>query len=261
MNGTAAQALRVVAMASSVGPASAMALPADDADTERRCWLKHTAERTQVTLKEPTAIEFSKLRDGYSVASPLWKYRHFGKGQTATLLDLPPGRHTLRLRFAGHEHRPYFAFSPEVTVQVRGLRDAVTRPKIDPKAFEPTCANWYQDEVSRPRPPDEPLYASSLRAGEVLKSPFNVRLGVDGFGVCARGQSVDKTGHFMLEVLNRADRKVARTFDLSNGATQANVFVGVGAYVLRLRFVDATRGADLLAPHELPVSVAAQDRL
>lgn len=189
------------------------------------------------------------------------KHRHFGKGQTSSLLDLPAGKHTLRLLFADHEHRPYFVFSPEITVEVLGPRSTVPRPKIDPKNFDATCAAWYQDEVSRPRPPDEPLHFTNLRAGEALVSPFNVRLGVDGYGVCARGQTAEKAGHFMLEVLARADRKPVQSFDLSNGATQTNLFIPVGNYLLRLRFVDPASGADLLRPHELPVNVTQQDRI
>ena len=38
-------------------------------------------------------------------------YKHFGKGQTGTLLELKPGKHTLRLLFADHDHRPYFVYS------------------------------------------------------------------------------------------------------------------------------------------------------
>ncbi|MEO8804736.1 MAG: DUF4399 domain-containing protein [Burkholderiaceae bacterium] len=189
------------------------------------------------------------------------KHRHFGKGQTTTLLDLPPGKHTLRLLFADHEHRPYFVFSPEITVEVLGPRSSVPRPKIDPTNFDASCAAWYQDEVSRPRPPDEPLHFTNVRAGESLVSPFNLRLGVDGFGVCARGQSAEKAGHFMLDVLTRAERKPVQSFDLSNGATQANLFIPVGSFLLRLRFVDPVSGADLLRPHELPVSVTQQDRI
>ena len=189
------------------------------------------------------------------------KHKHFGKGQTSTLLDLPPGKHTLRLLFADHEHRPYFVFSPEITIEVLGARSAMPRPKIDPKNFAATCAAWYQDEVSRPRAPDEPLYFSNLRAGEALTSPFNVRLGVDGFGVCATGQSAEKTGHFMLELLTRQGRRPVQTIDLSNGATQTNLFASTGAYILRLRFVDPTSGADVLQPHELPIDVRGQELL
>lgn len=189
------------------------------------------------------------------------KHRHFGKGQTSTLLDLPSGRHTLRLLFADHEHRPYFVFSPEIAVEVLGPRSTTPRPKLDPSNLAASCAAWYQDEVSRPRPPDEPLYIANLRAGEVLTSPFNVRLGVDGFGVCARGQSAEKTGHFMLDVLSRSDRRVLQSFDLSNGATQVNVSAPVGGYVLRVRFVDPVSGVDLLRPHELPIAVRVEERI
>lgn len=47
-------------------------------------------------------------------------HRHFGKGQTGTALDLAPGKHTLRLLFADHEHRPLFVYSREITVTVLG---------------------------------------------------------------------------------------------------------------------------------------------
>ena len=105
------------------------------------------------------------------------------------------------------------------------------------------------------------MHFTNLRAGEALVSPFNVRLGVDGFGVCARGQSAEKTGYFILDVLARSDRKPVQSFDLSNGATQANLFIPVGSYLMRLRFVDSKSCADLLRPHELPVSVTQQDRI
>jgi hypothetical protein len=45
-------------------------------------------------------------------------YKHFGKGETETLLDLPPGRHTLRLLFADHNHVPYYITGKEITVDV-----------------------------------------------------------------------------------------------------------------------------------------------
>jgi hypothetical protein len=37
--------------------------------------------------------------------------RHFGKGQTETTLELPPGKHTLQLLFADFTHTP---FTPNV---------------------------------------------------------------------------------------------------------------------------------------------------
>ncbi len=35
------------------------------------------------------------------------KHLHFGAGQTETLLDLPPGRHTLQLVLGDAEHKPF----------------------------------------------------------------------------------------------------------------------------------------------------------
>ncbi len=45
-------------------------------------------------------------------------YKHFGSGETETLLDLPPGKHTLRLLFADHKHVPYYISSKEISIVV-----------------------------------------------------------------------------------------------------------------------------------------------
>lgn len=184
-------------------------------------------------------------------------HRHFGKGQTGTLLDLPPGRHRLRLLFADHEHRPYFLYSREVEVTVRGPRSTTPRPKIDPARFAETCAAWYADELAAPPPPDEPLRFLNVRANEPLTSPFALRLGVNGLGVCAAGARADKSGHFVLELMD-ARRQPVQTFELKNGATQLNLFVGVGDYVARLRLVGPD-GADVAPAHELPLRVVRRE--
>ncbi|MBC7500870.1 MAG: DUF4399 domain-containing protein [Herminiimonas sp.] len=46
------------------------------------------------------------------------KYKHFGKGETEAVLDLPPGKHTLRLLFANHNHVPYYISSKEISIEV-----------------------------------------------------------------------------------------------------------------------------------------------
>lgn len=48
------------------------------------------------------------------------RYKHFGKGETEAVLDLPPGKHTLRLLFADHEHVPYYISSKEIAIEVTG---------------------------------------------------------------------------------------------------------------------------------------------
>ena len=279
----------------------ASAAPLPRGDLERQCWLRHSRERTHVDLREPTAVYFSNLRQGYRVRSPFMVefavrgmgvvpagkvlagtghhhilvdtplppsvtdkipfndgHRHFGKGQTFAVLDLPPGEHKLRLLFADHEHRPYFVFSPEITVTVTGKRSAEA-PKIEPADFDASCAAWYEDEVARPRGPGEWITITNVRDGEALVSPVSLRFGVDGYGVCAAGQQVDKTGHFALDVLR--DGKPQQSLDLSNGATQANLFVPPGNYLLRLHFIDSTGKRELLPAAEHSVTITGQDRL
>ena len=282
-----------------LGVAHAAPLPTDE--LERACWQRHTAERTQINLKEPTEVAFSNLRDGQRVRAPFavefavrgmgvvpagkvlagsghhhllvntplpWDvtqkipfsdtHKHFGKGQTATVLDLPPGKHKLRLLFADHDHKPYYVFSPEITVEVTGRRSG-PGPKIDPANLKASCDAWYEEELSRPRAPGEWVAITNVRDGESVTSPFNVRFGVEGWGVCAAGQSAERSGHFLLEVMR--DGKLQRQVDLSNGATQTNLALANGRYVLRLRFVDGKSRNDLLPVSETAVVVSGQDRL
>lgn len=185
-------------------------------------------------------------------------HRHYGKGQTSTLLDLAPGPHTLRLLFADFRHRPYFVYSPEIRITVAGPGDGAA-PKIDPRHFDSSCEAWYEDELTRPKPPVDAPEIVNLRAGETVASPFNLRFGVDGWGVCAAGATVEHTGHFILETLQNG--RVLKSQDLVSGATQTTVGLADGSYVLRLRFADARGGADLLRPSETPIEVRGQDRL
>jgi hypothetical protein len=45
-------------------------------------------------------------------------YKHFGKGETETILNLPPGKHTLQLLFADNRHVPYYIRSNVITIEV-----------------------------------------------------------------------------------------------------------------------------------------------
>jgi hypothetical protein len=49
------------------------------------------------------------------------QHRHFGGGQTETVLTVPPGRHTLQLVFADGAHVPFQppVMSPVITVTVK----------------------------------------------------------------------------------------------------------------------------------------------
>jgi hypothetical protein len=59
---------------------------------------------------------------------------HFGKGQTETVLDLPPGRHTLQLLLAGGDHVPHDPpiVSRKITITVRPApADMARSPRSD----------------------------------------------------------------------------------------------------------------------------------
>ncbi len=186
-------------------------------------------------------------------------HRHYGKGQTGTVIGLAPGKHTLRLLFADHDHRPYFVYSPELRITVSGPR--TDQPlRLDPSNLAASCRAWYNDEVSRPRPEGQRAVIANLRDGEPVVSPFNVRFAVDGFGVAPRGQGGEGLGRFVFEVL-RPDGGTVQNVDLSNGATQTNLFLAPSAYRLRLRFVDDAGRRDLVPPEEITVNVVAQERL
>ncbi len=53
------------------------------------------------------------------------QHLHFGKGQTETVLELPPGRHTLQLVLADADHVPHDPpiMSKKITVTVRADRN------------------------------------------------------------------------------------------------------------------------------------------
>ena len=284
------------ALVAGTSPLLAQGLPDDP--LQRRCWLDHTAERTVVDLREPTAVRFSNLRHGYIVRSPVWveygvrgmgvipagnphdkaghhhllvdtplpvahrdkipfssTHVHFGKGQTGTSLELAPGPHTLRLLFADHDHRPYFVFSREITIHVAASRGGPA-PVIDPARFAETCAAWYQDTVSTPRPAGKDVYAKNLRSGESVSSPFVLSLGVMGLGVAPAGSKAKDSGHFAYGVSTRAGVPVLRQ-ELSDGRTEALVELPRGDYQVELQFL-GNDGSVLLRSAPLQVNVVKQ---
>lgn len=183
-------------------------------------------------------------------------HRHFGKGQTGTLLDLPPGQHTLRLLFADYQHRPYFVFSPEIKINVVGKRDQASAPQIDAEQFDSTCSKWYQDEITTPPGTGKAVYVKNIRNGEPVGTPLLVKLGVIGFGVAPAGSPVKEAGYF---VLNVSKNKVpVSTVALRDGETETVLDLALGDYDLEVVFV-AVDGKRLLKD-ELAISVVRKQR-
>lgn len=178
-------------------------------------------------------------------------YRHFGKGQTGTVLDLPAGQHTLRLLFADHAHRPYFVFSPEIKITVVGKRAEAPAPQINSEQFDATCRAWYQDELTTPISTGKAVYVKNIRSGEPVDSPLLVKFGVVGFGVAPAGSPVNDAGYFVLKVTKK--KVPVSSVSLKNGATETILDLPPGDYDFEVEFV-ATDGKRLLQD-ELRIAV------
>lgn len=187
-------------------------------------------------------------------------HRHFGKGQTGTEIDLPPGRHTLRLLFADHAHKPYFVFSSEIAIQVTGKRSEAA-PKVAPGAdFHDSCEAWYEDARATPRTGSgREAYVKNLRDDEVVSSPFTLSLGVlgAGLGVAPAGTEIKDTGHFRL-AFNQKGHTVQRQA-LSDGRTEAVVDLPLGDYDVVVTLHDGA-GNPLLKGAPVKFSVNRHDR-
>jgi hypothetical protein len=181
-------------------------------------------------------------------------HKHFGKAQTGTLLDLPPGKHTLRLLFADHEHRPYFVYSPEITITVAGKRSDPA-PEIDRDRFDASCTAWYRDQLSAPRAATPAVYVKNFRSGEPLASPLAVSLGVTGFGVAPAGSAAKDSGHFVLNV-TKNKLPVSRLV-LADGRTETLLDLPRGDYEVELAFI-APDGKPLLKAPPMQVQIVRQ---
>jgi len=178
-------------------------------------------------------------------------YRHFGKGQTGTVLDLPAGQHTLRLLFADHAHRPYFVFSPEFKITVVGKRNEAPAPQINSEQFDASCKAWYQDELTTPSSTGPAVYVKNIRNGEPVDSPLLVKFGVVGFGVAPAGSPVNDAGYFVLHVTKK--KVPVSSVSLKNGETETVLDLSPGDYDFEVEFV-ATDGKRLLRD-ELRIAV------
>lgn len=182
------------------------------------------------------------------------KYRHFGKGQTAATIDLPPGEHSLRLLFADYDHRPYFVFSRKINVKVLANRQGSAKPRIDPDRFNETCQAWYEDEVSTPPTDARGVYIKNIRDGETVNSPFLIKLGVLGLGVAPEGTSIRETGYFSLHL--RKNQSLVRSVRLHDGQTEAVLDLSPGEYDAELGFLAGD--GQLLLRDQMKLIVAAR---
>ncbi len=187
-------------------------------------------------------------------------HKHFGKGQTGTEINLPPGRHTLRLLFADHAHKPYFVFSNEIAIEVTGKRSE-PGPKVLPgNDFHDSCEAWYQDARATPRKPEgREVYVKNLRDEELVSSPFTLSLGLlgAGLGVAPAGTEIKDTGHLRL-AFNQKGSMVQRQV-LADGRTEAIIDLPLGDYEVVVSLHDGA-GNPLLKGTPVKFTVNRHDR-
>ena len=141
------------------------------------------------------------------------QHRHFGKGQTETVLDLPVGEHTLRLSFADGAHHP---LDPAVTDTIK-----ITVPERRAVSFV------------------EP------RDGDSVVSPFTVKMTASGVKVEPASAGINKgAGHHHIIVdsdLPLPGRPVPSDEQhrhFGKGQTETVLDLPVGEHTLRLSFAD-----------------------
>lgn len=64
------------------------------------------------------------------------QHLHFGKAQTETVVELPPGKHSLQLLLGDHLHRPHDkpVYSEKITITVIDKSTDKEKPKAEQKA-------------------------------------------------------------------------------------------------------------------------------
>lgn len=149
------------------------------------------------------------------------QYIHFGKGQMETLLDLAPGKYTLRLLLADHQHLPHFVYSPPVSVTVT-RKSGADAQKLVTKGIQ------------------------LLLPAPGTRAPFPIRFHASGLNVGFVAQKETDTGHFRL-TLTPAKGK-PEVLDFRNGQTEVWLAPPAGEYTARLEFLDNTKPDAELAP-------------
>jgi hypothetical protein len=80
---------------------------------------------------------------------------HFGKGQTETMLTLPPGKHTLQLMLGDWTHVPFKApvQSEVITINVKAAEAAGASPAAGASTATQASAGWASTPPGKPARP------------------------------------------------------------------------------------------------------------
>ena len=157
-------------------------------------------------------------------------YQHFGGGQMEAVLNLPPGKHTLRLLLANYEHVPFYVYSPELVVNV--LDGPSNLPANTGKARK--------------------LELLNLPANGVVTAPFKLQFHASGVNVASARSKNPGTGHFVLKFIRPGK---VETIEFNNGATEDWFSPPPGDYRLELSLVKNGNAPEVIARTEATVQV------
>ena len=131
-----------------------------------------------------------------------------------TVLDLPAGKHTLRLLLADHNHVPHMVFSDEVIITV-SVRDQAKADSL--KTIVP--------ELSFP----------NLVDGQTVQNYFRVQFHAAGLNVASKATKLKDTGYFQLKITPTTGK--ATHIPFVNGQTETWLKVPEGDYKLQLEYL------------------------
>lgn len=160
---------------------------------------------------------------------------HFGGGQTEAEIALTPGKHTLQLLFADHDHVPHNppVMSQKITVEVTAEADEKPRTAAAPGAK---------------------VFFVDLADGATIPTRSRIRFGAEGIALTPAGTKSDNGGHHHLLVdteLPPLDREIPSDFNhLHFGRTQteAELTLPPGEHTLQLLLGDHDH-----VPHDPPL--------
>lgn len=152
------------------------------------------------------------------------QYIHFGKGQMEAVINLEPGKYTLRLLLADDKHLPHFVYSKPLQVTVTERKAAVKPDSLVKKG----------------------VALLNVAEGQKFKPPFRVQFHASGLNVAHQSQREKDTGHFKLTVASvRGGAPAELVFP--NGQTEVWLAPPAGSYRLKLEFLDNVNPARVVA--------------
>ncbi|HSV52529.1 MAG TPA: DUF4399 domain-containing protein [Burkholderiaceae bacterium] len=148
------------------------------------------------------------------------QYIHFGKGQMETMLNLAPGKYTLRLLLADDKHLPHFVYSKPLVVTVTKNNGAGPTGK-------------------------KGISLLNLAQNASFKPPFRLQFHASGLNVAHLVQKEKDTGHFRLTMTPRKGAPAEMLF--AGGQTEVWLAPPAGDYALKLDFLDNSNPGKVLA--------------